>query len=317
MDERATTTPSQAAQAFALAAVLGDGASSAGLVRHLPSTLASDAGQEIQSLLSLSEAEQSSTIKARLNELGRTQHSVSLGSIHPGWILEALKDEGPLVRGLVLRYLPAEAVALILSNMEVTEKETLPSIRVAFRVAPEIVHFVKSRIEDRIGPTEPALEPLAAPGGDAVAPLFGWNYQRLAAALPDLGVEVLALALRGTQSDRVRFFLKRLAPGGAKRLKERIRAHRDVESNLTQSALIHVLSLDLVAGEPDDIFPEVGLSLLALSFRGGDPSLARIFAKRFAPQWGYLFLRYVQGMRDLSLVDGARLAGHVIARFKS
>lgn len=317
MNETATTEFSQAAQAFALAAVLGDGAASSDLIRHLPLSIAAEADKEIKTLLALSDTERGAIIKTKLHELGRKSHPVSLGAIHPGWILEALKEEGPLVRGLALRYLPAEAVAMILSQMDSVERELLPSIKYAFRVAPEVVEFVKSKLEQKIGVTEPALESLSSQGGTAVAPLFCWDYRRLSTALPELGLELLALALRGTQSDRVRFFLKRLSMEDAKRLKNRIRVHRDVESNLTQSALIHVLSLDLIANETDEIFPEVGLSLLALSFRNAELKLARIFAKRLEPKLGYLFLRYVQGSRDLSLSDGSRLAGYVIERFKS
>ena len=209
-----------------------------------------------------------------------------LGFVHPDWILEALKKEAPRTVAAVLRHLPGQQVAHVLSGLPPATLERLPPLSETFALDPEIVQVLRRRFEQnfRFARSSPDLASLP--------------FVKLEMLFRELGFREAAMAFTTLNEKTVGLILRRLSPRDAALLKERMGRKEEWEEERVKQAQTHVLSIDLEKSAASLIL-ELGFFVLSKAVCRRHMGGVEAIARKFPIHEGRLLLKYVE--RNLPL----------------
>lgn len=249
--------------------------------------------------------------KGRLNTEAVTQHVKFLKNrqedlsflhqIHPGWLVEHLKDESPRVIGLICRFLPSEKVRYLIQNLPKGMSDQLPRISDAYAVPTDLVTELRKMLEIRFRPAV-----LPRQGEPFSFYHLAWlKEEELVQVLKECGIMELAAAFEEVSRERLKALLHRFPYEQAKILYKRIRSpQRQWRSK--EQAQRHVVACELEAIVSDDLFFEIGLSLLSHALTVADLEWSEAVTYHLPPKIGYRFKRSIQQLASVAQPEAAR-----------
>lgn len=232
-------------------------------------------------------------------------HTSSLEEIHPGWILEKLKDESPRVIGLLCRFLTGDKVRYILDHLPPHERNKIPKVKDAFQSTPALLALVQALIEKKVPVTMPSRS------GEvfSLEHLAWFKESDLRILFKDLGLEEIRCAFYEVSPKVLRPFLARFSLSEATQIRNKMDQGGSVSDEKKQKAQKNILSLKLENLSAESLIPEIGCSVFAGALLPEDSSWADIVCQKLPPEDGYRLKRMIQEMethKSLSEVQVTR-----------
>ncbi len=300
-------------QAFVSVASLGEEENVFELFRFLPQRFEKKLVESTQAILSLPKSERKKKIFNELKQLVHSQKVRPLGEIHPGWFLEAIKEESPKIIGLILHYLPGDKVTYILENLNEDLKKTLPKLNDSKKIPDDLLSMIRERFESQF-----LTYDLPKKSADvSLQDLYFIKTELLLAFFRDLGIEQLACAFKGLDKVALKAMLNRLIIKDTKELQSRIKNLDKVSKRDLNEAQILILDLPIERIDPQALFLEVGMAFFARAISQEQSDFAKSLQFKLPPKYGYLLKRYVEGSvanPKIRLSESAKK--RILARFQ-
>lgn len=237
-------------------------------------------------------------VKQHLTALHAQDDFSGLAEIHPGWLLELLREESPRVIGIILRHLPSRHVRFLLEHLPKRVTLRLPKLIEAFYVPTELLKVIRRRVERHFVPLYISHQ-ISAFEFDH---LYYLKIEELERLFSDLGLSELALSLVGSSKKVLKVVLNRFMIGEAKEILKRMKSFQGEPRGFVQDARYSVLELRKETIGPKRFLEELGLLCVAKSLKGSQiPYLA--LRQRMAPEKAYLFKRYFEEAKAASHLD--------------
>lgn len=285
MMEQVETT----SKVFAALAVLEGEPDLSSLFRFAPPSLE-------EKLLRYAELLQRRFSRSKSSELAQMLHSWRESSpalptheIHPGWILDAVRQESPRVIGLVCRYLPGSHVRYLLRHLPKELREKLPTLSESFGIPKELIEPVKEFLSKKFFR---GMRP-SSDQSFSCQHIPWLNSKDLRRVIRELGYAEIRKAFSQVDPKVVRTFLTRFPLEEAKQVRRRIEQGPPVLESDRKRAQKHIVGIDLDVGRPEDLPFEIGLSVLAESVMAEEPLWIEGVIVRLEPAEGYILRRYV------------------------
>ncbi len=239
-----------------------------------------------------------------LRQVSHLQTS-SLDEIHPGWILEKLKDESPRILGLLCRFLTGDKVRYILNHLPVQERNKIPKIKEAFCIPPVLLSLIQTLIEKKVHVTMPSRS------GEtfSLEHLAWFKEEDLKILFKDLGLEEIRQAFYEVSPKILRPFLARFSLSEATEIRRRLDHGGRVSVENKKKSQKHILSLKLESLSSQNLISEIGCSVFASALLSEDKSWAEIVCQKVSPEEGYRLKRMIQeadSHKTLSEVQASR-----------
>lgn len=224
---------------------------------------------------------------ARLQKAKQTAPVSGLHQVHPGWILEKLEEESPLVLGILCRFLPGDKVKYILEHLPLAKRKKMPKLSDSYRVPARISEIIREGVEKKFPHEIPeqtgssfSLPHVCLMRTDDVKTLFR-----------DLGLEEIRKAFKDADPHVLKAFLARFVPKIAKEIKERLEYGGKVAAGVRQEAQKHLVTLPLEKLPVEGLFVEIGYSVFARALLPEDISWAEMIYQKLPPDEGYRLKR--------------------------
>ena len=225
-----------------------------------------------------------------IQRLTRLKGFSVLEEIHPGWVLEKLKEESPRLFGLLCRFMTGEKVQYLIKHLPPHERKRLPKVSETYGVSPPIAEMVRGLIEKKL-----ALDFPPRTGDTFAFPHIAWmKADDLRTLFWDLGLDEIRKAFYDVEPQIFRPFLSRFSSQEAKEIRGRIESGRPVPPEVKTEAQKHLVSLSLDQLPPEGLFREIGYSVFARSLLPEDLAWAEIVCQKLSPEEGYRLKRILQ-----------------------
>ncbi len=226
-------------------------------------------------------------VLARIQKTKRTQLTSGLDQVHPGWILEKLEGESPLVLGIVCRNLSGDKVKYLIEHLPEAERRRLPKVSESYHVSSQIAEIVKEGVERKFAYNLPEAvdSSFSLPHVTLIKP------DDLKTLFWDLGLEEIRKAFRDSDPNVLKAFLARFSPKMAKEIRDRIQYGGAVPTDVHQEAQKHLVTLPLEKLPVERLFVEIGYSVFARALGPEDFEWAEIVYQKLPPEEGYRLKR--------------------------
>lgn len=250
----------------------------------------------------------------RLKKVGSSTPLKGLQQVHPGWILEKMEDESPLVLGILCRFLPGDKVKYIIEHLPPSKRKLMPKLNDSYRVPSRIAEIVREGVEKKF-----AYEIPEQAGSSFSLPHIGlMKADDLQTLLRDLGLEEIRKAFKDADPHVLKAFLTRFTPKVAKEIKERIEYGGKVSSEVRQEAQRHLVTLPLEKLPVERLFVEIGYSVLARALIPTDFSWAELVYQKLSPDEGYRLKRTMhETARNQSAAVAQERKNQILARISA
>ena len=236
-----------------------------------------------------SEDERLNQIVDRLKFLVAQEEFVGLGEIHPAWLVEALSKESPMIIGIILRYLPSKQVRYIIEHLPKRIKNKLPQLIDSFAVPAPILKIIRGRFERQFISHQSPRD-IDEFDFDHVCFLKSTDLEIL---FRDLGIQEMAMALKGVDRRSLNILFNRLSIDEARSLQQRIRSLLDISPPLLKDAKYTVLEMSLSETSPEDLLMDIGLNAFARAITKHDINILPVIKQKLSPRLGYTLKRYI------------------------
>ncbi|MFO1464572.1 MAG: hypothetical protein U1F66_12430 [bacterium] len=276
-------------QAFVLIAALKEGEKAGALLDFVGEGRGDAVRAALDALLQVPK-------KSRPEELGRIlatlapEGRVSLWSqADPGWIVESLRGESPLVWALVFRELPRAKVGRVLAELPKDLRKLVKAMANNVPADP-VWNLLKRRLEARFPSVSQELWE-HPPGFEAFHRLSTDQFLQL---MRELGISEMAMAFAKVDRTATRAILHRLGVEDAKELRSRIKqGGGDYSKEAMREAQMNILSLEVEKLKTEELTLEIGFSVFSRSFGPEHRPLVPIFVYKLPPRHGYVLKRYL------------------------
>ena len=224
------------------------------------------------------------------HKLKRSHPASALTEVHPGWILEKLEGESPRILGLLCRFLPGDRVKFLIDHLPASKKKLLPKINESYRISSEIGEIVRGLVEKKFAFSTPRAEGVSFSFTDS-------SFMRtddLRTLFRDLGMEEIRRAFTGVEPRVFKAFLARFSPKMVKEIRDRIDHGKAVTPEIRREAQSHLVSLPLEKISGEDLFHEIGYSVLACALGPEDLPWAEMICQKLPPVEGNRLQRVFQ-----------------------
>ncbi len=253
--------------------------------------------QEAQEYLNFSLSPRTASLQEMLRRFSQEKEPFSFPPRHqgvesllyhadPGWITDAVRNEGPGVLAVLLEDLPKAKIGGFLKDLSKNTRRALKEIQVS-NIDSRLRLWIRQRAEHRFPQISVAFLqeiPLWA----QVRDLSSDQKKRL---FRELGLQEMTLALSRFSRTSIRLILNRLHPQDAKELRRRIKESTGLSPLEQREAQMHLLSSDLEKMSAEDILSEIGLGVFARALLGGPAQWGTYFVYHMPPRYGYLLRR--------------------------
>ena len=214
-----------------------------------------------------------------------------LNDIHPGWIVEMLREESPRVLGVLCRYLPGETVRYMIKHLPTEKAKQLPKVSESFALPSELILWIKSLLEKKFPHPQ-----LPEPGERFSFSHIGWMTGKdLRTLFRDLGLEVIRKAFSQVDFQSLKIFFSRFSAADTKELRARIIDAPPAAPKEKKHAQKHLVTMELNSVDPETLFHEVGYSSFAQGLLPEEHEWANALCQKLSPQEGYVLKRFVEG----------------------
>ena len=275
-------------QAFLLIAALKEGDRAPALLEYLDEGRADSSREVLEALLK--------TKKPRQEDLERSlaglsaEGKMSLWSqADPGWIVDSLRGESPLVWALVFRELPRAKIGRVLAELP-KEMRKLVKAMSNYCPADQIWAVLKKRLESRFPSISREL--WDHPGGFEVFHLL--STDQFLQLMRELGLSEMAVAFSKVDRTATRAILHRLGVEEAKELRSRIKQGGNYSLEMMREAQMNILSLEVEKLKTEELTLEIGFSVFSRAFGPEHRKLIPIFVYKLPPHYGYILKRYLE-----------------------
>lgn len=242
--------------------------------------------------------------RGRANELSEllrswSEHSPALPihEIHPGWILELVKQESPRVIGLMCRYLPGNHVRYLLENLPRSLRDKLPTLSESFGLPAELMRSVKDYLATQFFHGTPPN-----PNERFSCHHIPWmSVKDIRRVIRELGYQEIRSAFSGIDRKAVQAFLARFPLEEARVIRRHLESGPVVSAAKQQRAQEHIVSLNLSVSRAEDLPFEIGLSTLAEVVRAEEADWIEGVVVRLSPAEGYSLRRCVRDVMGRGL----------------
>lgn len=209
--------------------------------------------------------------------------------IHPGWILEVVREERPRIIGLICRYLPGSHIRYLIDNLDREVRDKLPTLGESFALPLELMEQVKVFLAKKFfnGSPPSADEPFSC---RHIPWMSAKDIRRL---IRELGYVQIRNAFAGVDPQAVQAFLVRFPIEEAKEIRRRLELGTSIPESKRKKAREHIVSMSLDVSRAEDLPFEIGLSALAQASHPDDRGWIEGIVVRLTPHEGYRLRRFV------------------------
>ncbi len=259
------------------------------LFRFVPKKYEASLVESVQEVLACPKKERKKRIAQELKKLIQNRKIQPMGEVHPGWFLEALKDETPRTVGLILKNLPSDKVRYLIENLPVGLRNKLPKLGQFQTVSKELESVIRSQFESLfVTPVVPQkTEQLS------VSDLYFLKSEEILAFFKRIGLAQLSIAFRGVHKGAFKALLTRLPLVDAKALQTQGKNSAKPSPQEARQAQVLLLDLPIENMEPENLCLEVGMAFFARSILKEELKWIRALQFKLPPREGYLLKRYI------------------------
>ena len=213
-----------------------------------------------------------------------------LSEIHPGWIVEKLRDESPRILGVLCRYLPGDTVKYLIKNLPAEQAKQLPKMSKAFGLSSELILWIKNILEKKF-----AHPHLPEPDRSFSFSHIGWiNGDDLRTLFRELGLEEIRKGFSKVDFQSLKVFFSRFSSEDTRELKGRIIDSPSCSPEEKKRAQKHLVSMELQALDAETLFYEIGFSYFSQAILPGESCWAEAICQKLSPHEGYVLKRFIQ-----------------------
>ncbi len=259
------------------------------LFRFVPKKYETPLVEAAQEILAYPKKERKKKIAQELKKLIQSRKIQPMGEVHPGWFLEALKDETPRTVGIILKNLPSDKVRYLIEHLPGGLRNKLPKLGQFQNVSRELESVIRSQFESLfVTPVLPQkTEELA------VSDLYFLKTEEILAFFKKIGLAQLSIAFRGVHKGAFKALLTRLPLSDAKALQNQAKTSAKPSQQELRQAQVLLLDLPIENMEPENLFLEVGMAFFARSILREELKWIRALQFKLPPREGYLLKRYI------------------------
>lgn len=226
----------------------------------------------------------------------RSEKRLTLKEIHPGWILERLKEESPYVLAMICRYLPENSVRYLTSHCDPEVQSWLKQNQNGLIFPDELTDWILTLLEESFTKADlpERKEEFSFAHLGLVAPT---DLNRL---FCELGMEECCRIFQGTPLQVLSVLLRRLPVEQAREFRDRLREAKELPADVRHQTRLDFLKLPLESSS-EDFFLEVGLAVFARAISKKEKNWAQHIVYKMEPRHGYLLRR---------LISESLLSGH-------
>ncbi|MBI2571520.1 MAG: hypothetical protein HYV63_31305 [Candidatus Schekmanbacteria bacterium] len=285
-----------------LFAVLFEGDRAKSLVELLPEREAAIVKEHVKRLLDVPKDRRPSVLLQEIRRLANPGSRAFLEEFHPSWIAHLLRSEPDMVRAAVLAVLPHLG-----GNGELPP----PAVSVA-NLPAEICELIRG---DFAGKFPTWLSELSTTSFDFDA-IMGVSLSMRERLVTDVGMQHLAIALRGVEKADLARFLRRLSAPEQRDLLQVLRELTDISLPQVKAAQQSLLNMNLDSQAPDDIVWHVGLYQLAVSLSQSPAGYRLALAFRLPYRYGSRLLELGEQIPVPTGFDRATARNEFVSAFQ-
>lgn len=279
---------SERQQAFLLIAALKEGDRAPALLDCIDEGRPEEARQVLDALLKQAKKSRPEELQRALAGLGSEGKVALWSQADPGWIIDSLRGESPLVWALVFRELPRAKVGRVLAELP---KEMRKLVKAMANNVPadQVWSHLKRSLEARFPTVSRGL--WERPGEFE-------NFHRLSSEqflqlMSEVGISEMAVAFAKVDRTATRAILHRLGVEDAKELRNRIKNGGNESLETMREAQMNILSLEVEKLKTEELTQEIGFSVFSRAFGPEHRALTPIFVYKLPPRYGYVLKRYL------------------------
>lgn len=279
---------SERQQAFLLIAALKEGEKATALLDAMDESRNRDVQSVLERLLQQPKKNRDEEIQRQLSNLG-SEGKVNLW-LHAdgGWVVEALRNESPLVWALVFRELPRARIGRVLSELSKELRKTIKAMSHHVPAEP-VWGLMKRRIESRF----PSVSREVWDHLGDFEVFRQLNVDQFYQLMRELGISEMATAFSQVDRAATRAILHRLGVEEAKELRGRIKKGGNYSKDQMREAQMNILSLEGDKVKTDELTLEIGFGVFSRAFGKEHEPFAPIFIYKLSPRFGYVLKRYL------------------------
>ncbi len=262
----------------------------AALFRFAPTELADSLTHYAGVLRSRFARGKAQELAALLKSWSEQSPALPIHEIHPGWLLEVVKEESPRVIGLICRYLPGHHVRFVIENLPREIRDKLPTLNESFGLPVELINEVKSFLGSRFFQGTPPN----AGERFSVRHIPWMSARDIRCVVRELGYSELRKAFVGMDVQAIQAFLTRFPLEEAKELRAHIEKGPAISDAEHKRAQAHIVGMNLDVSCAADLPYEIGLSALAEAVAADETGWIEGVVVRLDPAEGYSLRRYVK-----------------------
>ncbi len=216
--------------------------------------------------------------------------ALPIHQIHPGWVLEIVRQESPRVIGMICRYLPGSHVRYLIENLPRELRDRLPTLNESFGLPASLMEQVKQYLAHKFFHASP-------PNADerfSCRHIPWMNGKDIYRIVRELGYAEIRDAFAGVDIQALQVFLTRFPIDEARKIRKRLDQGPLVPLPQRKRAQEHIVGLNLDVSRAEDLPFEIGLSVLARCVSREDPSWIEGVVVRLSPTEGYSLRRAVK-----------------------
>jgi hypothetical protein len=249
--------------------------------------------------------------RVRMDNLARFGRRLSLEDVHPGWILEHLRGESPRLLSLLSNFLSQTKSEYILSQLSFSEHREFA--KPSREIHPELLDTIRFLIEKKLG----GVSSFKSEGFFSFYHLSYLKGNDLQTLFCDLGIEGMAKAFSGVDSQVLRAILTRFPLREAREIRSRLKKEGGVNLGSRLEVQKHILSLSFGQVSPNKLLSEVGYSIFVKAVDLGKLDWAMLLCQKLPVADGYRLKRLLQEKRSRSNEGNDELKDDIMRRLFS
>ncbi len=267
-----------------------EGEAASSLLPFLSEKRAERLAAPLKSFLELSTEEREELFQQQFQSRQNLGTSELFQEIDPGWLVDALKEESPLILSSLFQSMPSSKVGRLLADLPREVRKTLKEMT-KLSPLPEAQEYLLKLFLSRA--------PFGIPFGELstdLKPLEKLSSDQFLRFFREIGLYEISLALTNLHKGATRAILHRLDIQDAKELKKRMKKGGESSTTILREAQMNLLSLDLEKIKKEELSLEVGLNVFSQIFLQEELPSAYRFVYKLSPHLGYLLKRYLDQM---------------------
>lgn len=225
------------------------------------------------------EKELKAMARVELRKIGSGRVASYLGEIHTDWLADFLSGEPPHLLALLLRQLPADRVAGVLSRLPKVLVDSLPKLSETYAVPKKLADLLQTRFESRFCLRD---EDKPKDKHNPVALLASLGAVRISRFFLELGYREIAIGLGGLPEDARQMVLGRLSARDRKNVEAFMAQSRELPAARLKRAQMHLVSREIDPTKPDLFVTSLGSILFAKAVLPADKNDLRMLCMKMS-----------------------------------